>query len=379
MAPKRKENETPKNRSSKKLKLDNKTIVTKKKNTKKTHILVKPKKTLRVDTKILNHSICVPTTILKNCTNLDQITHIVYQIAKAATIFNVGELVILELGDRKTKQNSDDKQRLSDSMLIASLLQYFVTPPYLVKSVFKKQYMKYFVAAEKLPRLTALPFMRHYNEDEGRYREGLAVRMENPSNKSTKEYKQTKYINIGKDELLSLKTQLVPTNVRVTVDAVERKVVSPVEAYGDFVGAQSSFGYHVRVTKNFGSIFTDCSFPNGYSQCIWANSGDFFYDEQEKKYSKVETKVPRITKIVKPETNENDSSTTTQPANLLIVFGKWYDIKKSFDESKDQFEGCDGAHQFFDGQIEMPGASPQGNICIEDSCMITLSVLDAME
>ncbi|SMN20414.1 similar to Saccharomyces cerevisiae YGR283C Protein of unknown function [Maudiozyma saulgeensis] len=379
MAPKRKENEVPKNKSNKKLKSETKTLATKKKDSQKTHILVKPKKTLRVDTKTLNHSICIPTTILNNCTNLDQITHVVYQIAKAATIFNVGELVILDLGDRKSKQNTEDKQRLSDSMLIASLLQYFVTPPYLVKSVFKKQYMKYFVAAEKLPRLTALPFMRHYNEDNGRYREGLAVRMENPSSKSTKEYKQTKYINIGKSELLSLKTQLVPTNVRVTVDVLEHKVVSPVEAYGNFVGAQSSFGYHVRVTKNFGSIFTDCSFPNGYSQCIWANSGDYFYDEQEKKYSKAETKVPRITKIVKPEPNGEENSTQTQPANLLIVFGKWNDIKKSFNESKDQFEGCEGAHQFFDGQIEMPGASPQGNICIEDSCMIALSVLDTME
>lgn len=353
------------------------------KKVKTAHTLVKPKKTLKVQSKTLNHSICIPTTVLKHCENIDQITHVIYQIAKAATIFNVGEIIILDLGNRKDAQTKDnDTKRLSDAILIASLLQYFVTPPYLVKSVFKKQYIKYFTAASKLPRLAALPFMRYYKENEGRYREGLAVRMENPNDKSTKEFKQTKYINIGKPELLALKAQLVPTNVRVTVDIIEKKVVSPVEAYGDFVGAKSSFGYHVRIAKSFGSVFTECSFPSGYSQCIWVNSGDYFYDETLKKYNKVETKVPRITKIIQPSKEQNDDDSNTkniEPANLLIVLGKWENIKKSFNESKDQFEGCDGAYQFFDGQIEMPGVSPQGNVTIEDSCMISLSVIDAME
>ena len=382
MAPKRKSNEPTSN--GKNVNSNNKKTKTesnKKKTSKIARILVKPKKILRVQTKTLNHSICIPTTILNNCHNLEHITHVIYQIAKAATIFNVGEIVVLDMGDRKQKSaetdSNNEKQRLSDSMLIASLLQFFVTPPYLVKTVFKKQYMKYFTVAEKLPRLTALPFMRHHDEDGGRYREGLAVRMTNPNDKSTKEFKQTKYINVGKKELLKLKSQLVPTNVRVTVDTIENKVVSPIEAYGDFVGAQASFGYHVRVAKSFGSIFTDCAFPEGYSQCIWANSGDFFYNDQEKKYAKIETRIPRITKIVKPD--RVDDETKPQPqANLLIVFGKWDHIKKSFELSKDQFEGCDGANQFFDGQIEMPGASPQGNICIEDCCMITLSSLETM-
>ena len=357
--------------------------------------LVKPKKALRVQTKTINHSICVPTTVLSHCKNLEQLTHVVYQIAKAAVTFNVGEVVVLDLGDRKEKAKDDKESkgathRLSDAMLIATLLQYFVTPPYLVKSVFKKQYAQYFKIAKDLPRLGALPFMRHLGDgDEGRYREGLAVRMSNPNEKSTKEFKQTKYINVGRSELLALKTQLVPANVRVTVDIEERRVVSPVEAYGDFVGARSSFGYHVRVAKSFGDVFTESAQPGGYSQCVWANCGDFYYDEHERRHVKVETKVPRVTTIYQPaaaaaaEAAEHVATggkpAAVQPANILLVFGKWADIQRAFNGSRDQFEGCEGAHQFFDGQLEMPGAAPQGCLAIEDACMVSLTLIDTLE
>ncbi|CCF60044.1 hypothetical protein KAFR_0I02650 [Kazachstania africana CBS 2517] len=322
--------------------------------------LKKSKKPIKVLSKSINYSLCIPTSILNSCSNLDQITHTLYQIAKAATLFNVAEIVILDQGSR----NSESK--ITDSMLMASLLQYFVTPPYLIKSVFKKQYLGYFKIASKLPRILNLPFMRYLEANEGRYREGLSIRMTHPDAK--KEFKQTKYINIGKAETLELKSQLVPTNVRVTVDIVEKKVVSPIEAYGDFVGANSSYGYHVRIAKSFGDIFTESAFSKGYSQAIWINSGDYYYNENLKKYHKVETKVSQIEKIIRSDSNE-------EPANVLLVCGKWDHIKTSFNKCKDQFDGCDGAHQFFDGQIELPGAAPQGNINIEDSCMIALTAL----
>lgn len=345
----------------------------------------KLKKNIKVVSKTLNYTLCIPTSILSNCHNLEQITYTVYQIAKAATIFNVGEVVVLDLGDDKRKTRNKDS--LSDAMLIASLLQYFVTPPYLVNTVFKKQYRKYFKEAGNLPRLSSLPFMRYLEQDNGRYREGLAIRMTKPraheGKKKAKEFKQTKFINIGKEQALELKAQLVPVNVRVTVDIVERRVVSPEEAYGDFVGANASYGYHVRVAKTFGSIFTECAFPEGYSQAIWINSGDYYYNEKLKKYHKMETKLPYLDKIIKqePTSIEGENQNTQQEkklANVLIVCGKWDHMKQSFEKSKDQFEGCDSPHQFFDAQIELPGTAPQGNITIQDSCMISLSIISTL-
>ncbi|QLG72944.1 hypothetical protein HG535_0E00280 [Zygotorulaspora mrakii] len=358
----------------------------------------KSRKNIKVSSKSVNYTLCIPTTILSNCKNLSQVTYAVYQVAKAAIMFNVGEIIVLDLGDNANAKNSStSKEKLSDAMLIASLLQFFVTPPYLVNSIFKKQFRTYYKEASKLPRLTALPFVRFLGEDEARYREGLAIRMEKVANdadkskktKKAKEFKQTKFINIGKGTVLELKTQLVPVNVRVTVDTLEKKVVSPQEAYGDFVGAKASYGYHVRVAKSFGSIFTECSYPQGYTQAVYVNSGDYYYNEKLKKYHKLETKLPYVEKIIKqapkpPAEMHSESNPvadpleTARPANLLLLCGKWDHVKKSFERSKDQFEGCDGPHQFFDAQLELPGAVPQGNITIPDSCMISLSIISAL-
>ncbi|CCE61638.1 hypothetical protein TPHA_0A05640 [Tetrapisispora phaffii CBS 4417] len=364
---------------------------------KKEVVLKKPTKSLKVSSKNLNYSICIPTSITDDCKNLEQTTNVIYHIAKTATIFNVGEVIILDLGKETPIEVTEDikgtkgetKKRLSRPMLIATLLQYFVTPPYLVNTVFKKDYHKYFKYACKLPRLSVLPFMRYYEEDKGRFREGLAVRMSKPeatnsnqsNSKKAKEFKQTKYINIGKSECLELKSQLVPVNVRVTVDTVEKRVVAPQEAYGDYVGAQSSFGYHVRVCKKFGSVFTESAFPEGYSQAIWCNSGDYYYNEKLKKNDSIENELPRIQSIVKSEkkTSENgDETPAAQMSNLLVLYGKWKHILESFEASKEMFEGCSGPHEFFDGQLELPGAAPRGMIPISDCCTISLTLLSTM-
>ncbi|GCE99983.1 hypothetical protein ZYGM_003004 [Zygosaccharomyces mellis] len=319
----------------------------------------KLKKSVKVLSKDVNHSLCIPTTLLSHCKNLEQVTYTVYQVAKAATMFNVGEIVVLDLG---TMTGSTKEKKLSDSMLIASLLQYFVTPPYLVNTVFKQKYLCYFREAAKLPRLPSLPFMRYLQTDQGRYREGLAIRMSKPGiqGKKIKEFKQTKYVNVGKSEVLELKAQLVPVNVRVTVDVIERKVVSPREAYGDFVGAQSSYGYHVRIAKNFGDVFMESALADGYSQALWVNCDDYYYNEEKQR--KI---LPFVDRIIRPEAASQNVS------NILLVFGKWKDVQKSFAASKDLFEGVEGAHQFFDGQMGLP-AGVEGCIPIQDACMLSL-------
>ncbi|SCU79505.1 LADA_0B01134g1_1 [Lachancea dasiensis] len=354
----------------------------------------RPKKTIKILSKNINYSLCVPVSILDNCKNLEQVTNVVYQVAKAAIFFNAGEIVILDLKrsqDKAGTPGNDEKNatkrasfNLSPSLLIASLLQFFVTPPYLAKSVFKKQYSQCLQVASKLPRISALPFMRYTNDDKGRYREGLAVTMNKPGQPGTKAgtkkkaYDQTKYVNVGQSELIELRGQLVPANVRVTVDIVECKVVSPTEAYGDYVGAQASFGYQVRVAQNFGDIFTQSAFPDGYSQCVWVNSGDYYFNAELRKNVKLSTKIPPIQKILKPTPEEIESGEADKPANLMIVFGKWDHLSQSFQQCSDMFEDCDGAHQFFDGQLQLPGSVPEANIGIQDSCMIALAMLSSL-
>ncbi|SCU98757.1 LAMI_0F16116g1_1 [Lachancea mirantina] len=381
----------------------------------------KIKKKIKLLSKTVDYSICVPTSLIDNCSSLEQITHAVYQVAKTATLFNVAEIVVLDLGSRSqslsqstselqqkhksTKITFDDasapsentgaqatekigtakkqpRSRLPPALLISSLLQYFVTPPYLTKSVFKKEYMGCFQYASRLPRVSALPFMRHLPDDKGRYREGLAITMDKPGSgrakKNSKPYGQTKYVNVGAEEALELRGQLVPANVRVTVDVIDRRVVSPAEAYGDFVGAQASYGYHVRLAHNFGDVFVASPFQQGYSQTIWVNSGDFYFNPQTQKSERLNARIVAIEALVRPSEEEIAENDAVTPANVLVFFGKWRDITSSFEQAKAQFEGCEGAHQFFDGQLELPGATPLGNICIEDSCMVAMTKLSQM-
>ncbi|SSD61985.1 uncharacterized protein SCODWIG_03746 [Saccharomycodes ludwigii] len=344
-----------------------------------TTITNRPKKIIKLLTKETNYSICIPIDIIDSCKNLDQITDTLYQVARCCTIYNIAEIIILKTTNSETTDT--ENKNVSKEMLIASILQYFVTPPYLIKSVFKKKYLPYFKYAEKLPRLNALPFMRYLNMDNGRYREGLAVRMKHPNiGNSTagkkKKYDQTKYIQVGKNELLELKTQLVPINVRVTVDMIEKKVVSPQEAYGDFVGLKNTYGYYVRVASRFSDLFLNKNSPN-YTQTVWCNSGDFYFDEHSKKYLKIQTKIPQFNGVVVQEEEEEDKEQQDgiPSSHLLVVFGKWTSLMKSFERVKNEFEGCDGVYQFFDGELALPVITPLGNLRIEDATMIALTIL----
>ncbi|AMD21973.1 HFR118Wp [Eremothecium sinecaudum] len=404
---------------SKKPKLDQKSTIKKTQNDKKVPKLPPKavKKILKLTSKTVNYTLCIPTSILDNCSNLEQITHTIYQVAKSATLFNAWEIIVLDLGDSLEKQHKGDlegkkapqkkikfnepaasvaltastdkaaasssssstRKKLTRAMLIATLLQYFVTPPYLISSVFKKKYAGYFKVAAKLPRLSALPFMRHLSDDKGRYREGLSVRMKKPTtiNCSTsktskmqkKPYEKTSYINIGKGEYLELKGQMVPVNVRVTVDTVSRRVVSPTEAYGDYVGVNASYGYHVRVAPTFPDVFTQCGHSEGYTQAIWVNSGDFFHEE-----NRSSIKIPRIERIIRP--TDEELADGAAPSNVLLFFGKLKHLQHKFNESAEQFDGAQGVQSFFDGQLDLPGSCPEGYVCIEDSCLIALTCLN---
>jgi len=334
----------------------------------------------------VNYTLCIPTSIISrsNAKNLQQATAILYQIAKVATIYNVGEIVIMDtlkeaaqeivnlddaldksakkkikfddIDDKAKKENELKNEVSENAMTIATILQYFVTPPYLTKTLFKTKFFKNFQYAKTFPKLTTLPFMS--DDVESKYREGLTVTMGKTSkpltkNKKSQPLKNTKYVNIGQDKYLELAGQQVPTNVRVTVNTETKKVVSPLEAYQDQVGAKSSYGYHVRIAKTFTSIFTESSFPDGYSQSIYVNSGDYFHHG--------DAKIEDLKEVVIDKTKE---------ANLLLVVAKWNDIEYSFKQDSKNLEGVSSAKEFFDGQVKIPSGTR-----VEDGSMIALTKL----
>lgn len=353
-------------------------------------------------------ALCIPSSIISasNAKNLEQITYVAYQVAKAATIYNVVEVVILDIpspeeqerleereatkvvllssdkGGKKIKFNLNDKEAIepprekdsqaddytsrssqhvadpNNGLLFATLLQFFMTPPYLVKAVFgSSEFLSKLKYARKLPKISTLPFMGNNNVFSD-FKEGLtvpkkALKIKKKNKKPvSRKFNSTKYVNIGLDAPLVLSLE-VPVNVRVTVDIKNKKVVSPAQAYG-VVGAHLAFGYHVRLCKKFSAVFTECSIPAGYTQSIYVRSDDYFSSS-----ATAASKLPAVL-----------ASSMPAEGTILLVVGNIKDLDYSFALDKQSFPSLESSVLFFDGQLPVPDSTR-----IEDAALIALSKL----
>lgn len=342
-------------------------------------------------------AICVPSSVISrgNARNLEQITNIAYQIARAATIFNVSEIIILnvpgpeeiaarneaeaqktmavsggsgnkkisfnltddDLGPEVSQKTSEPEPELVESpdnenngLLLATLLQFFVTPPYLVKGVFRESTFRHkFKYAEKLPKLSTLPFMNNNNVIQD-FKEGLSVPKHTPRGTSRnrkvsalKKLQVTKYINIGQASPIILNGAEVPINVRVTVDVKNKKIVSPQAAYGK-VGSRSSFGYFVRYANSITSVFTELPLPNGYSESFYVSASDYFSSSGV----------------------AIEAAEAPKEGHVLMVVSSIKDLNEAFNQEK--ISGVDNVTDMFDGQIPVPEG-----LRIEDALMIALT------
>lgn len=352
----------------------------------------KPTKSVS-ETKI---SICIPSTVisLKNAYNLQQITNIIYQIAKACTIYKVAEIIVFDV-PQSNNDKEDDKltvvvgskvkfvedepektlanpskksnvngDKVSPSLLVASLLQFFITPPYLVKTMFSshlnskfKNILPKFTYAFKLPKITTLPFMQN-NQVYKDFKEGMIIPRETPlmkkKNKKTKsDHKITvsKYVNIGEKEALKLNIKReIPIYSRVTVDLKNKTVVSPLQAYG-VVGHKAAFGYHVRMASEFNKIFTQSPISDGYSSTIYVNCDDYFGNNNK--------------------ISELDNLLTFKEAtgNVLMVLGNYKDLQAGFKaDTSNVFENIDSVAHLFDSKLNIPDGCR-----IEDAILISLA------
>lgn len=339
----------------------------------------------------VTYSLCIPSTIISksNARNLEQVTNVAYQVAKAATIFQVSEIVVLDIppkengnegiaavkmegktGNVKVKfgdseddpvpkstvskaqeREKDNDEKDCNAVLFATLLQYFVTPKYLTKAVFNSsKYNKKFKYADKLPPLSNLPFMNNNNVGD-HFKEGLTTAKHTPKiqkrNKKAKPAKKlsvTKFVNIGDATPLELNGVEVPVNVRVTVDIKNKKVVSPQAAYG-VTGSKSAFGYYVRLAKLITAVFTELSFPDGYTDSVFINANNYFSDG--------------------PETSLLEAKSISK-GNALLVVGKLDHLETCF--KKETIEGVSTVTEMFDSELKVPSG-----LRVEDAVMVSLA------
>ena len=368
-------------------------------------------------------SICIPSTVIsnKNAHNLEQKTMICYQIAKACLIYNVAEIVVLKVPEKRMGAKGDEEQKTpsavtvgnkvvfnedfnpvldgveqkknkgndkangsfdkskEDALLLASLLQFFITPPYLIKTVFlphlnphMQDILHKFKYAYKLPKITTLPFMQN-NEVYRDFKEGIIIPRETPKIKAKLKSKKfrvkaphkvtvSKYVNIGEREALELDiSREIPIYLRVTVDLKNKTIVSPQRAYG-VVGHESSFGYLVRVVDDgFHKVFTKSPVVDGYNCTVFVLCDDYFnklgkvLDEVKEYEDDEESRQQQQAQVQEEEKEEEEKDSSKK---ILVVVGNYKDFQLSFEDDEEakstMFEGLDGVLKLFDYKLNIP-------------------------
>ncbi|KAM7342039.1 putative methyltransferase C9orf114 [Cochliomyia hominivorax] len=220
-------------------------------------------------------SIAVPGSILENAQSVELRTYVAGQIARAACIFRVGEVIVFDdIGlatARETKRNYDadndeateeTSQTVRSSCLqLARILQYLECPQYLRKFFFPlHKDLKY---SGLLNPLDAPHHLRQQNIF--RYREGIVTEKQAKLGHS--------YVNVGLlNDVLVNKALTAGLRVTVKLDTSQENVrkqkgtiVSPDEPRRE-TGVY--WGYTVRIAHSISDIFTKSPYPGGYDLTV---------------------------------------------------------------------------------------------------------------
>ncbi|XP_076954083.1 uncharacterized protein LOC143628349 [Bidens hawaiensis] len=210
-------------------------------------------------------TIALPGSIIDNTQSFELATRLAGQIARAATIFRIDEVVIfdnqsdlLSDSDVTAKDTSDENE--SGSAFLIRILKYLETPQYLRKALFQRHNSLRFVGL--LPPLDAPHHLRKH--EWGPYREGVTLSQQAPSSGST-------LVDVGLSKNVVIDQALEP-GTRVTVamgtdrqlDDEPRLVVSSSKPREDGM----YWGYKVRYAANISSVLKRCPYKGGYDYLI---------------------------------------------------------------------------------------------------------------
>ncbi|XP_014370841.2 putative methyltransferase C9orf114 [Papilio machaon] len=214
-------------------------------------------------------SIAVPGSILENAQSAELRTYLAGQIARAACIFCVDEVIVYDdIGDKLDTKKSklEDAEGLKiarkSCVQLARILQYLECPQYLRKHFFPIH--KDLEFAGLLNPLDAPHHLRMSNDF--KFREGITM------NKKVKPGRGSQ-VNVGLLQDVSSDKLLNP-GIRVTV-----KMLPAVEGSKKLKGKIVSlatpraetgvyWGYTVRIATNLSQIFTQSPYKDGYDLTI---------------------------------------------------------------------------------------------------------------
>ena len=258
-------------------------------------------------------SIAIPGSVVSNCQTRELKTHLVGQIARAATIYHVDEVVVFDdkLAVEKkgfysgSRQNRRDHNRLDDKpydhhkeeekpkekeqerssedrpkrsdphTFMARVLQYCECPQYLRRNFFPMHPDLQFTGL-----LSPIDAPHHVRaEDRCKYREGVVLDKKGPSG--------TSLVNCGVRNRPVAIDRALTAGIRCTVEIdikaygsasqIKGKVVSPSTPRED---NGTYWGYTTRLADSITDVFSSCPYEGGYDLKIGTSErGDSSVDD----------------------------------------------------------------------------------------------------
>ncbi|KQK04438.1 putative methyltransferase C9orf114 [Brachypodium distachyon] len=205
-------------------------------------------------------SIAVAGSIIDNAQSLELATLLAGQIARAATVFRIDEIVVFDSCPPVENASGAEAEEESGAQFLIRILQYLETPQYLRRRLFPMH--KNFKFVGLLPPLDAPHHVRRHEWSE--FREGVTLGGDRSKGTLVD-------VGLSKDILVE---QILEPGKRVTVamgtnrditTACVRKVVPP-SSPSDEMG--SYWGYKVRYASNLSGVFNGSPYKEGYDHII---------------------------------------------------------------------------------------------------------------
>ncbi|KAI3459370.1 hypothetical protein Pfo_016033 [Paulownia fortunei] len=218
-----------------------------------------------LSTEIPTITVAVPGSIIDNAQSLELATRLAGQVARAATIFRIDEVVVFD--NKSTSEDAsteimetDSDENESGAAFLMRILRYLETPQYLRKSLFPKHNSLRFVGL--LPPLDAPHHLRKH--EWAAYREGITREKLDQGSVGT-------LVDVGLSKNVMIDQVLEPGR-RATVkmgtnrnlDAGPRKIVPSSRPREEGM----YWGYKVRYASNISSVFKNCPYQGGYDHRI---------------------------------------------------------------------------------------------------------------
>lgn len=326
--------------------------------------------------------------IVQSALTHDLKTTLAGQIARAAAVFCVDEVVIFDDGhvapSRKPvssyARQQQEHQAAADiesgytafsdpNDFLYHVLSYLETPPYLRRSLFP--YHPNLKTAGALP---SLDMPHHLKADEWcQYREGVTVNDTSAANGSISESGTTMFVDAGLQVPVRMPSS-IPTNTRVTLKFTPEQSLSSRSLNAEAVAPEAPreeagyyWGYSTRIAASLGEVFTESPFGDGYDYSIGMSERG------------IPLRALAAQGLEKARPTGQETKIIPRWKHLLIVFGGVAGLEKALSNDKElQSRGVREASELFDAWVNLIEGQGSRTIRTEEAVWLGLMGLRSL-